>query len=432
MNKTKSSADDDGGGGSPKKRMATSSPSSPSSPSSLPSQSPSPPSSPPLPPPSPPSALQKKEVTSEKEVKRILQICNQLSAGLQEVKREEVIIRQFDNVFSTHIFHLSFLNPSSTTSNTSSLSPLPPSLVIKFYDLVVHNQLQLFSVATSHLAHFAIGQAGLGPSIYQIRPDALVMSYLEGRTLTSKDDHSVALRGSIARRLAHFHALEVPIPRNLHQERVQNIFSSRFDEKLIESLEGGQLKASLEAAGLRNILENDLSESVAFVRSSILKDDGHQIVFGHCDFNHNNILLVGEEEKVMFIDFDYSMYFYRGTDFGRYFLDCTQTEQFSDNEILSDGEMRQFIEFYREESAHIYGSKYLESSAHSVEAILWEAKLMVLFAYLIDIIFLLRMASFCRTEEKRAMFLTQADKRYGGFIKTKQRFQNEYLKNAKK
>ena len=263
-------------------------------------------------------------MTSEKEVKRILQICNQLSAGLQEVKREEVIIRQFDNVFSTHIFHLSFLNPSSTTSNTSSLSPLPPSLVIKFYDLVVHNQLQLFSVATSHLAHFAIGQAGLGPSIYQIRPDALVMSYLEGRTLTSKDDHSVALRGRIARRLAHFHALEVPIPRNLHQERVQNIFSSRFDEKLIESLEGGQLKASLEAAGLRNILENDLSESVAFVRSSILKDDGHQIVFGHCDFNHNNILLVGEEEKVMFIDFDYSMYFYRGNSSAPMVTNCLQ------------------------------------------------------------------------------------------------------------
>lgn len=67
--------------------------------------------------------------------------------------------------------------------------------------------------------------------------------------------------------------------------------------------------------------------------------------------------------------------------------------------------MRKFIEFYREEAALIFGPKYLEVSHHSVESILWEAKLMVLFAYLIDIIFLLRMASFCKTEEKRAMFL---------------------------
>lgn len=269
------------------------------------------------------SSTVKKEASSvgEKDVKRILQICNQLSVGLH-VKEEEVIIRKFDNVFSTHIFHVSFI-PSTTSSSSPSPSSSPsssssssspasvPSLVIKFYN-TAHSQ-QLFSVGNSHLSAYAVGQSRLGPSILQIHNDALVMSYLHGRTLTPKDDHNFALRRSIAKKLASFHALSVPIPRNLHQERVMNIFSSRYDEKLIESLESGQLKASLQKHGLKNILENDLSENVEFVRSSILKDENHQVVFCHCDFNHNNILLIGEEESdVKFIDFDYSMYFYRG------------------------------------------------------------------------------------------------------------------------
>lgn len=257
---------------------------------------------------------------NEKDVKRILQICNQLYVGLH-VKEEEVIIKKFDNVFSTHIFHVSFINSgtSSTTSSSSppsspspsSASPSSASLVIKFYD-VAHSQ-QLFSVANSHLCALAVGQARLGPSILQIHNDALVMSYLSGRTLTPKDDHNIAIRKSIAKKLASFHALSVPIARNLHTERVINIFNSRYDEKLIESLESGQLKASLQKHGLKNILENDLSENVDFVRNSILRDENHQVVFSHCDFNHNNVLLSGDDENdVKFIDFDYSMYFYRG------------------------------------------------------------------------------------------------------------------------
>ena len=70
--------------------------------------------------------------------------------------------------------------------------------------------------------------------------------------------------------------------------------------------------------------------------------------------------------------------------------------------------MREFIEFYREESTRIHGPKYAESEQNSVEAILREAKLFVLFTFLQETIFSVRMASFASTEEKREMLMVSS------------------------
>src|SRR5699024_5964042 len=99
---------------------------------------------------------------------------------------------------------------------------------------------------TSQLSNLIIGQSGLGPRIHQIHPDALVMQYLPGRPLTATDDTRLTTRKAIATQLAHFHSLTVPIARNRHQDRVLQLFNTRLDDKLIQSLESGELKRSLE------------------------------------------------------------------------------------------------------------------------------------------------------------------------------------------
>ena len=92
--------------------------------------------------------------------------------------------------------------------------PLPPqhahlqTVVIKCHDPEAD---VLYTITNSHLNYLAISQWNLGPAVYQIRQNDIVMQYLPGRTLTAKDDQCVPVRRQIAFMLARFHSLNVPI-----------------------------------------------------------------------------------------------------------------------------------------------------------------------------------------------------------------------------
>ena len=95
-----------------------------------------------------------------------------------------------------------------------------------------------------------------------------------------------------------------------------------------------------------------------------------------------------------------------GADLGRYLIDCQQTDQFNDAELISDEEMRHFIEAYRGERARLAGSHFELDPANSTEHLLREAKILSFLAYMIDIIFCVRMAS--SQPDKRSQFLVRS------------------------
>ena len=274
------------------------------------------------------------------------------------------------------------------------------------------NEKLPYCVTRSQLANLVIGQAGLSPKVLLVlKQEAIVWEYLGpgARELTAEDDFNLAIREKIARQLARFHALEPPVPRNRRRIIAANVFDHWFEESWLEAVktDGHPLNEAAKRLNCSKLLTFTIEEIVAemqLVKRLILgleeSSSSSKIVFSHGDFNHSNIMLRGggggsdgkeEEEEVpeiLFLDFDFSAYFYRGFDIGHYFNDATQVESYDDNELISDAEMRDFVRWYLEEASSEVDSKTVDPE-EELEALLKESKLFVLFTHWVGFIFCL-------------------------------------------
>jgi len=142
------------------------------------------------------------------------------------------------------------------------------------------------------------------------------MEYIDSHELTGLEDRNLKLRRTIAQKLARLHSMSVPIMRNQHEIKIQQMFNLWLSEELIEATYSGCLKSALEALGLTgNLLAGSLRAEADFVRDQLLnsgRTGQHAIVFSHRDLNHNNILVENGTGRIFFIDLDTSNYFYRG------------------------------------------------------------------------------------------------------------------------
>ena len=87
---------------------------------------------------------------------------------------------------------------------------LPRSLVIKFFDVNAKKEDIFFDILDSKLVSLFAGQAGIGPEAYLIRPDCIVMQYIQSESLKGEDELlNAELCKQIAQKLARFHALKV-------------------------------------------------------------------------------------------------------------------------------------------------------------------------------------------------------------------------------
>lgn len=305
----------------------------------------------------------------------------------------------FRKGFISNIFLVEFVHPIPSQLSSSKI-------VIKFYP----EDSASFMRIHAQLNNLFAGQAGLSPKVLLVRPDILVMQYMEGsRELTQQDDQCSVIRETIARKLAQFHSLQVPIVRNHQRDKIHRVFDEFFSDELNRTITFGHIKNCLEKLNLKNISTGNLRAEANYVRDLLLERESQfPVVFAHRDFNHNNILIERNSKSIHFIDFDLSWYFYRGADIGRYLLDCKQPEQFTDNELISDAEMLEFINWYSEQNCRLYGTSYLNGHENLPYTILVEAKHFILFYYLVDTIFCMWRASVMYDEhdpEKGDQFL---------------------------
>ena len=114
---------------------------------------------------------------------------------------------------------------------------LPQSIVIKFYsDPTKSKEETGYEVINSQLNNLLIGQAGLGPKILLITTDAIVMEYVPSDQLNQEYDADPKIREDIARKLARFHSIKVPISRNDHLDRIEQMFTVWLSEDLVNSV----------------------------------------------------------------------------------------------------------------------------------------------------------------------------------------------------
>lgn len=360
-----------------------------------------------------------KTVTDE-FIQRIINICNCLKDGIY-VTEQQLKISLFQAGYLSNIFLIEFLEAPDPS--------FPSHIVIKFYPEEKPLPENASRQINSQMNSLYIGNAGLGPKVRLVTECAIVMDYIDCQMLIGAHDQNLMIRKQIAVKLAHFHSLKVPIGHNIMIKRIRQSYDRWFSQELEDNIYQGSIKKHLLKNDLKCIINTNLRTESNFVRDQILQisNQSPEIVFAHNDFNHSNIVVEKKAGEIYFIDFELSLYSFRGLDIGRYFVDAFQSEQFHCEDIISDSLMMEFINWYRDEYSKINGNDWNFQINNSSENLLRESKVFCLHAYMIDIIFCMWMASRHLNDsiDVATDFMIKGNRRFSGYLKIKKRFQND-------
>ncbi|XP_061166717.1 choline/ethanolamine kinase-like [Saccostrea echinata] len=189
-----------------------------------------------------------------------------------------------------------------------------------------------------------------GPKLYGMYPEGRIEEYIPSRSLKRIELHDTKLSQHIAKKLAFFHTLEMPLTKQPNFLRKQmNEWLSEV-EKILESASTKNpcpLVGRLQSFHLRKELLELLS---------IMGNCHSPVVFSHNDLQEGNILLIedepDEDKRLTVIDWEYGSYNYRGFDFGNHFCEwscdysCEEYPYFSYHPEDYPSTQRQY-EFFR-------------------------------------------------------------------------------------
>ncbi|KAL1920604.1 uncharacterized protein VTP21DRAFT_981 [Calcarisporiella thermophila] len=149
----------------------------------------------------------------------------------------------------------------------------------------------------------------LAPPLFGRFKNGLVYGYIPGR-IFSVDDMAEAQKSAlVARRLAQWHKVKLPI------ERQSRLFSTLY--KWLKEVPTEFADGKRDAILKKHFTPNRLIEEVKFLEQALAKFNS-PVVFCHNDLLHANIIYT-ESDDVAFIDMEYASYSFRGFDIGNHF-----------------------------------------------------------------------------------------------------------------
>ena len=171
----------------------------------------------------------------------------------------------------------------------------------------------------------------------------------------------------LARNLARFHSMKVPIKNNFIN-----------DNWLFKNV-GEFYEDAIKKFGL-NEFTTDLNNEIIWMKN-LISDLDSLIVFAHNDIHGGNILIREncnqKDDKLLFCDFDWSAYGYRGNDFGRFFGELNENEG-----LLEAIEL--FLENYINE--YVQNNDVCEDRRNQIKHLVKETKVFMLFSHLYTVL----------------------------------------------
>ena len=176
--------------------------------------------------------------------------------------------------------------------------------------------------------------------------------------------------------MARIHSMEFPVRKTTKQIEILEKAYNEGYEKFIKVA---------EEHNLETFLKNNLKVEIDWFRG-VIERLNSPLVFCHSDYRSSNLLITEPNDELVVCDFDLTGYNYRGSDFSFMMREWTHKhfiQSMKSIEGLPTGsELRPFIEIYVDECQRIYGKSFSENENNSVDHILKEAKVFLLFTYL--------------------------------------------------
>ncbi|KAI6176974.1 hypothetical protein M3Y97_00856800 [Aphelenchoides bicaudatus] len=182
---------------------------------------------------------------------------------------------------------------------------------------------------TDTIVFALLSERNMGPKLYGVFDEGRIEEFIESRPLTTEELSKHEVCAEVAKLLARVHQLKIPIlkrPEYLHKA------FDRWNKQLLKTVgKDHRFKVSDQ---FRDLMPNELScedleKEVQYLKSQMAKSKS-PVTFSHNDLQENNILLPNQKKRkdsnelgLVFIDFEYASFNYRGFDFGNHFVEYT-------------------------------------------------------------------------------------------------------------
>ncbi|CAG2174387.1 unnamed protein product, partial [Oppiella nova] len=122
----------------------------------------------------------------------------------------------------------------------------------------------------------------IAPKLLSVFNSGLISEYIDFRYLNTSDDHNPKTVALLAQKLAKFHSLNIPIPKDSTKEAVD--FDKWFPETYRQSLLEGKVRQEIVTKNLTTFLTLNLLDEMPWIGERVLRVKS-PVVFSHNDFN---------------------------------------------------------------------------------------------------------------------------------------------------
>lgn len=234
-----------------------------------------------------------------------------LSGSWKSISSSDMVFRSVSGGMSNLLYYCSL--PETHTPLVGE----PDQVLLRMYGQI-HDGTE--STVTESVIFMMLSERNLGPKLYGIFPGGRLEEYIPARAMTCDELKDPDASTTIARKLAKVHSLNVPINKEPTWlfDRMSRWLNFAKSEVSIENLDASKRDVA------RYLLSYDLEGELNWLKNFLLEASS-PVLFCHNDLQEGNILIpegaAVSEDKVVFIDFEYCSYNFRGFDIANHFCE---------------------------------------------------------------------------------------------------------------
>jgi len=250
-------------------------------------------------------------VQSEKVREKAFQLCREYLQGTwKTVHPHQLVIRQISGGLSNLVFFVG-LPPGSQPCGRE-----PPSILLRLFGELSAGPAQQYRLITETVVFTMLAERNLGPRLFGVFPGGRLEEFIPGHPLTTREMRSPEFSTHVARNVALVHSLEVPVGKDpTWLGDTLRSFLNKVSVIRPDDVPNEEKVAALSVASW------DLRKEVDWLLGFIRVVDS-PVVFSHNDINTGNILVREDGsnwDPVVFIDYEFASYNYRGFDIANHF-----------------------------------------------------------------------------------------------------------------
>lgn len=240
-------------------------------------------------------------------------ICREFLSGTwKSITMSDMVFKSVSGGLSNFLYYCSL--PETHTPLVGE----PSQVLLRMYGQLHEGKME--ATITESVIFMLLSERKLGPRLYGIFPEGRLEEYIPARSLTCSELKDPDISAVIARKLARVHTLEVPINKEPTWmfDKMQRWLDYARNNICVEKLEREKRFLADQ------LLTQNFEAEIEWLKTFLLKAQS-PILFCHNDLQQGNILFPdgpkGCEDKLVFIDFEYCSYNYRGFDIANHFCE---------------------------------------------------------------------------------------------------------------